>query len=157
MREKFIYWAFRNSQKTYLKYTDRKPWVVTKEELINYPPESFGYHLGKYLLENNFELLPKAERHDAYHLITGYGNKVEDEIALQFVCFGNGKKSIYMLSAMIIGFLVFPEHLNYYIDSYKLGRNSNPFHQFKYQNLLNYTLIELREIIFNKQQILNIQ
>ncbi|WP_405562735.1 Coq4 family protein [Polaribacter sp. Asnod6-C07] len=157
MRKKFIYWLFECSQRIYIKYKNKKPWDISSEELLTYSEESFGYHLGKLLIENNFELLPKVERHDCYHLITGYGTTVEDEIALQYVCFGNGKRSPYLIGVLLAGTLILPEYYKYYIKSHKLGKNCNQFYHFNYKNLLNFSFQEIREAIFNKQQILQIQ
>jgi ubiquinone biosynthesis protein Coq4 len=141
----------------YIKLKKKKPWDITTGELLKYPIGTFGYELGKLLQKNGFELLPKVERHDAYHLLTGYGVEVEDEIALQYVCFGNGKRSVYLFGVIIVGTLIIPEHINYYIKSYWFGKKCNQFHHFQYQRMLNYSLKELREIIFNKEQLIHIQ
>ena len=157
MRKQFIYWLFQHSQRMYIKFKKKKPWNISTKELLAYSSETFGYQLGSFLQENEYELLPKVERHDAYHLLTGYGTKVEDEIALQFVCFGNGKRSPYLLGVLLIGTFILPEYLLYYIRSYNLGKTCNQFHSFQYKKLLNYSLNDLREIIFNKQQLTLIQ
>lgn len=156
MRKKFIYWLFEHSQRIYIKFKNKKPWGITSEELLEYSEETFGFQLGKMLQENNFELIPKVERHDAYHLLTGYGTKVEDEIALQYLCFANGKRSLYLYGVIIVGTLILPEYANYYLKSYKIGKQCNQFHHFKYNRLLNYSLSDLRAVIFNKQQIAEI-
>ena len=153
MREKLILWLFKHTQEAYLKFKDKKSWNMKKKELLAFPEDSFGNELGVFLNKNNFELLPKAERHDAYHLLTGYGTKIEDEIALQYVCLGNGKRSLYLLGGILVGVFLFPEHFNYYIKSYKLGKHSNQFYHFDYKKLLKYPLQELREMIFNKEQL----
>ncbi|WP_036841137.1 Coq4 family protein [Polaribacter sp. Hel_I_88] len=157
MRKKFIYWLFEHSQRMYIKFKNKTPWGITSKELLTYSKDSFGYHLGKLLVDNNFELLPKVERHDCYHLLTNYGTKVEDEIALQYVCFGNGKRSPYLLGVLFIGTILLPEYYKYYLKSYKLGKNCNQFHHFNYKNILQFSLQDIRESIFNKQQILQIQ
>ena len=157
MRKKFIYWLFEHTQRMYIKFKNKKPWDMSSKELLSYSEDSFGYHLGKLLTDNNFELLPKVERHDCYHLLTGYGTTVEDEIALQYVCFGNGKRSFYLIGVLIVGTIILPDYYKYYIKSYKLGKSCNPFHQFIYKNLLHFSFQEIREAIFNKQQILQIQ
>ncbi|MEE9408910.1 MAG: Coq4 family protein [Polaribacter sp.] len=137
----------------YIKFKDKKPWEITTNELLKYKKETFGYHLGNFLHTNNFELLPKVERHDCYHLLTGYGTKVEDEIALQYVCFGNGKRSLYLFGVLLVGTFILPEYYKYYIKSYQLGKNCNQFHHFKYERLLLFSFLEIREMIFNRQQI----
>lgn len=157
MRKKFIYWLFKHSQRMYIKFKRKKAWEISSKELLEYPKESFGYHLGKLLEKNEFELLPKVERHDCYHLLTGYGTKVEDEIALQYVCLGNGKKSPYLFGVLLIGTIILPAYFMYYLKSYQLGKNCNQFHHLQYQRLLHFSFQEIRETIFNKQQILQIQ
>ena len=156
MRKKFIHWLFEHSQKIYTRFKRKKAWGITRQELLKYNKDSFGFQLGNFLQKNGFELLPKVERHDAYHLLTGYGTKVEDEIALQYLCFGNGKRSPYLLGVIIVGTLILPDYMKYYVKSYKIGKNCNQFYHFNYKNLLNYSLTELRETIFSKQQIINI-
>lgn len=153
MRKKLIIWLFKYSQLFYIQFKKKTPWNISKQQLLSYSKETLGYKLGEFLNEHNFELLPKVERHDAYHLITGYGTKVEDEIALQFLCFGNGKRSPYLLGVLCIGSLLLPEYYSYYLKSYQLGKNCNTFHHFNYKNLLNYSFKELQNAIFSKQEL----
>jgi len=153
MREKLIIWLFEQTQKIYIKFKSKKAWNITTEELLDFPEESFGNELGKFLHKNGFELIPKVERHDAYHVLTGFGTDVKDEIALQYVCLANGKKSPYLFGVILVGTLILPEHIGYYLKSYQLGKSCNTFHHFNYKNLLNHSLQELREIIFNKQEL----
>ena len=152
MRKKFIYWLFEHSQRIYIKFKNKKPWEIKTQELLEYSNETFGYQLGEFLNKNRFELLPKVERHDAYHLLTGYGTKVEDEIALQCLCFGNGKRSLYLYGAMILGILILPDYYTYYYQSYRIGNRSNPFHQFNYKHLLHVNIDDFRDAIFSKAQ-----
>lgn len=153
MRKKLIIWLFEHSQRVYTKFKNKKSWNISRQQLLEFPEDSFGNELGMFLQKHGFELLPKVERHDAYHLLTGYYTKVEDEIALQYVCFGNGKRSPYLFGVILIGTILLPEYSSYYIKSYKLGKNCNQFYHFDYKNLFNYSLQELREIIFNKEQL----
>ena len=157
MRKKFIYWLFEHSQRIYIQFKKKKPWGITSKELLLFPKETFGFQLGKMLQENGFELIPKVERHDAYHLLTGYGTKVEDEIALQYLCFGNGKRSLYLFSVLLVGTILLPDYYKYYIKSYKLGKNCNQFHHFNYKNILHFSMDEIQGEIFNKQQFLQIK
>jgi len=115
-RKKIINWLFEISQHVYTAYFKKNnPWNITKSDLLQYPEASFGKHLGLFLEKNNFELIPKVERHDAYHVITGYSTKVEDEIAQQYLCFGNGKRSIYLFGVIVIGTVLLPDYLGFYI------------------------------------------
>jgi ubiquinone biosynthesis protein Coq4 len=156
-RKEIVAWLFKNSQKLYGNlFLRRKPWDIKKEDLLNYPTDSFGKHLGLFLAKHNFELIPKGERHDAYHTLTGYKTEVEDEIALQYLCIGNGKKSLYAIGAAIFGSIILPEYYKFYYASFWIGKNANVFHHFDYRLLLHVSLQDLRASIFSKTQIKSI-
>jgi len=150
LRKQLIIWLFENSQNFYVTYFKKrhKAWHVKKKELLTYSKNTFGYHLGYFLKLNNFELIPKIERHDCYHVLTGYSTKVEDEIALQYLCYGNGKRSIYLFGVILLGTFLLPECYKYYIKSYRLGKSANAFHQFDYSKLLKTEIGLLRATIF---------
>jgi ubiquinone biosynthesis protein Coq4 len=155
-RKKIIIWMFEKSQKIYTNYIKKnEPWGINKSDLLRYPDESFGKHMGDFLEENGFDLIPKAERHDAYHVLTGYDTKVEDEIAQQYLCYGNGKRSIYLYGVITIGTLILPDYLSYYLKSYKIGKSANLFHNLDYKSLLNTSLLNLQSCIFSKSHINN--
>jgi len=157
IRKKLISWLFEISQHIYTTYFKKnKPWNITKSDLLQYPEASFGKHLGYFLEANNFELIPKVERHDAYHVITGYSTNVEDEIAQQYLCFGNGKRSIYLFGVITIGTLVLPDYLRFYIKSYHIGKKANIFHSLDFKYLLHTSFQDLQSFIFSKQLIKNL-
>ncbi|MEM5565417.1 Coq4 family protein [Psychroserpens sp. AS72] len=152
-RKQLIEWIFEHSQSIYTTlFKKHESWGISRKELLTYPTHSFGNHLGNFLNKNGFELIPKVERHDAYHTLTGYGTKVEDEIALQCLCFGNGKRSLYLYGAMILGIIILPDYLNYYNLSYNIGKHANPFHHFDYKQLLHVNIDDFRVMIFPKKQ-----
>lgn len=153
-RKKLITWLFEKSQIIYTNYFKKnKPWGLTKLKLLKFPKDSFGYHLGVFLDENDFDLIPKAERHDAYHILTGFGTKVEDEIAQQYLCFANGKRSLYLFAVLILGTIILPDYLNYYLRSYKIGKSANIFHKLDFKGLLHIPFNDLQASIFTKSQI----
>ena len=155
-RKKIIVWMFEKSQKVYTKYIKKnEPWNINKSDLLCLPDESFGKQLGEFLVDNDFDLIPKAERHDAYHVLTGYSTKVEDEIAQQYLCYGNGKRSIYLYGVITIGTLILPEYLGYYLKSYKIGKSANLFHHLDFKSLLKTPLLDLQSCIFSKSHIIN--
>ena len=156
-RKKFILWLFEASQNIYTRYFKKKePWNILRADLLKYPKNSIGKHLGEFLLENGFELIPKVERHDAYHLITGYGTHVEDEIALQYMCFGNGKRSKYLFAVVLIGTIVLPEYFKYYYKSYRIGKAANSFHHYDYKKLLYVNLYDFRKSVFSNEYLVQL-
>ncbi|WP_233267634.1 ubiquinone biosynthesis protein COQ4 [Algibacter sp. L1A34] len=156
-RKKLLTWLFKKAQKLYGDlFLTRKPWGIKKNQLLNYPEDSFGKHLGLFLSKYNFELIPKGERHDAYHTLTGYKTNVEDEIALQYLCIGNGKRSLYAIGAATIGSIILPEYYRYYYKSFCIGKQANAFHHLNYKNLLLVSINDFREAIFSKKQVKSI-
>jgi len=154
LRKQLIELLFNYSQNVYTKlFKHHKEWGISKQELLSYPEQTFGRHLGEFLNKNNFELIPKVERHDAYHTLTGFDTKVEDEIALQCLCFGNGKRSLYLYGAIILGIIILPDYYDYYYKSYTIGKQANSFHHFDYRLMLNVNINDFRQAIFSKQQL----
>ena len=152
-RKQLIEWLFEHSQNVYTKlFKKHDAWGISRDQLLTYPSYSFGRHLGEFLNKHGFELIAKVERHDAYHTLTGYGTKVEDEIALQCLCYGNGKRSLYLYGSMILGIIILPDYYKYYNRSYHIGKDSNPFHQFNYKQLLLLNITDFRQAIFSKTQ-----
>lgn len=157
-RKKFILWLFEKSQKIYTsKFKNHESWNLTKSDLLCLPKNTLGWHLGDFLNRNGFELIPKVERHDAYHVLTGFGTNVEDEIALQCLCFGNGKRSPYLYGAILLGITILPDYIKYYYNSYCIGKNANSFHQFDYKKLLEIDLFDFRRSIFSNKQLIQLK
>nr|WP_299384749.1 Coq4 family protein [Allomuricauda sp.] len=158
LRKRLIVWLFDHSQRLYTNwFKHHSGWQVNRDDLLQFPEGTLGNALGAFLLHNQFQLIPKVERHDAYHVLTGYGTQVEDEIALQYLCFGNGKRSPYLLGAIVLGTLLLPDHLKFYIKSYRMGKASHPFHQLDYEKLLGVPLDQLRSVFFGSRPLPNIK
>lgn len=147
-RKIVIHRLFESTQKVYLKFKKKQPWNITNQQLLVMPTETFGYHLGSLLHDNAFQLIPKVERHDCYHLLTGFSTNVADEIALQYLCFGNGKRTPYLLGVLFLGTLLLPEYLGYYIKAHRFGKQANLFHHFDFKQVLSVNFQSFRESIF---------
>jgi len=151
LRKQLIIWLFEHSQRIYTSlFKSHESWNITKADLLQLPKPTFGRHLGEFLDRNNFELIPKVERHDCYHVLCGYSTEVEDEIALQCLCYGNGKRSPYLYGAIILGVAILPDYFNYYYNSYKIGKHANSFHHYDYRKLLNISIEHFRSVIFSR-------
>ena len=148
IRKKICIWLFDISKLPYAKYFKKnEAWNLSTNDLLKFPTNTLGNELGKFLNTNNFKLIPKLEKHDAYHVITGFGTTVENEIALQYFFLGNGKKSIYMYAVISIGFMLVPEYYQLYFKSYKKGKNTNPVYNLNIKNLLTEPLSDVKNQI----------
>ncbi|BDD07074.1 Coq4 family protein [Aureibacter tunicatorum] len=144
MRDKIINFLFEISNESYRKLKNNKPWNLTKPDLLAFPKNSLGKQLGLFLDKNNFELLKKSERHDIYHILTGYDTNILDEIKLQFYLFGNGKKSIYLFWVLIAGTMLYPDKLYKFSIAYKNGKSALPFHNLPFLDLLRVDFDSIR-------------
>ncbi|PCJ64649.1 MAG: hypothetical protein COA58_12995 [Bacteroidetes bacterium] len=149
-REKICIWLFDKSKIPYAKYfkQDKAKWSYTRASLLLYPKSSLGYAIGNFLDSNDFEMIPKLERHDAYHVITGIGIEVADEIALQFFFLGNGKKSFYLFGVVIIGLFLIPENYFKYFAAYYRGQNAAPLYHLNVEESLSDDLHSIQTQIF---------
>lgn len=152
-RKQCILWLFRASQVLYRRFKEKQPWDISTADLLEMPPSTYGYHLGCFLTSHDFELIPKVERHDAYHVLTGFSTAVEDEIALQFLCFGNGKRTPYLFAVLFLGTLLLPDYFQFYRQAYSVGKESNSFHHFDFKPLLTVDFEIFRSTIFSENNI----
>ena len=158
-RKEIVAKLFEITQGFYIKHfkKHKTPWPLTRKQLLTFPDGSLGKALGDFLNTNGFELIAKVERHDAYHVLLGFGTQSQDEVALQYLCFANGKRSKYLFGVICVGTLLLPEYLPYYRRCYQLGKKLNSFHDLDYLPLLKTDLSELRKAICTQQQIITLQ
>src|SRR5690606_10356562 len=145
-RLKFMLWLYDWSQLVYAKLFKRnkKAWGISIHEFLLSPEGTLGKALGEFYREKGFSVMPKLENHDVFHLITETGTEIQDEIAMQYLLFGNGKRSLYMFSMIEIGTVLYPEFLPYYLQTYRKGKVLNCFHDIEFKNHLDTSLLYLR-------------
>ena len=124
-----------------------QPWKQTKLDLSFYQEGSLGKSMFYFLDKENYDLMPWAETHDACHVILGYGTTVKEEICLQFCLLGSGKRSIYLLGTLVLGFGLFPEYWNDCIQAFQRGQSLVHFSKWSFEHLLNEPLDVLRQMI----------
>ena len=152
IREKTCVLLFEKSKMPYARIFKRHktPWQLSNVQLKQMGRGTLGSALGQFLVKNGFELIPRLERHDAYHVLTGYGTDVKDEIALQYLCFGNGKKSKYLWMVMLVGTILNPEHWSYFKASYRRGKAARTFYHWDFKQYLHRDLDSLRAWVFGQ-------
>jgi ubiquinone biosynthesis protein Coq4 len=145
VRNKFVLWLLGFGTFIHTKlYYKRTSWDINPESLLACPKNSLGYHLSEFYRIQKFAPIPKAEHHDVFHVLFGYNTDVRDEVCMQFVLAGNGKRSPFTLSTCFISLLLFPEHFNYFKKAWLRGKNSLPFTHLHFKQFLNKDLIQLR-------------
>ena len=133
------------SKKPYQKFIKKsEPWPVALPDLMQYPKSSLGFHLACFILKHNFEIQPKLEDHDVFHVLTGTGISVPEEISMQYYLWGNGKRSLYQVAVISLGTVLFPDYLKLFKTAYKRGKAAHKFHQLDFLKLLNQPLFLIK-------------
>ena len=148
MRHALLTALFELTSGPYAALKRKQPWNLSRAELQRFQPGSLGNVLGHYLELQDFELMPKLEVHDICHLLTGTPTDVPGEIALQFLLFGNGKRSAYLIGVLIVGSLLFPDRWSQFRAAFHQGSALPRFHDVDYQPLLHRPF---SEVTFSRQ------
>ncbi|TPN81726.1 Coq4 family protein [Aquimarina algicola] len=145
MRALIMETLYEWSKKPYQKWFKHNPeWDISTKTLLKYPKYSLGFHLGCFLLKHDFNPQPKLENHDVFHVLTDTGVSVHEEIAMQYYLFGNGKRSLYMLSVIGIGTICYPDKIKLFRRALRKGKTAYPFHQLEYLKLLDQSVQKLK-------------
>ena len=151
MKAKLLETLYELSKKPYRRFfKTNEPWRVSVQELLKLPNTSLGFHLACFLLKHSFELQPKLESHDVYHVLTQTGISVPEEISMQYYLFGNGKRSIYLYLVITIGTLFYLNQFKNFRHAYSKGCRSLSFHQIDFSKLVHLPIEEIR-ILFSIQ------
>lgn len=128
----------------------RTPWNLCSDDLYLFPEGSLGKTLSLFYKREGFEPVPRAERHDMFHVLLGYSTNVADEAAMQFFLLGNGKWSLFSLGTAIISAMLFPLQWKSYYRAYLKGKRCADISKWDFRKLLHCDVKLLQKQIFNK-------
>ncbi len=150
IRLKFMLWLYNWSSKAYAELfkNHKKAWGISKEDFSKYPKDSLGYALWMFYDERGFDVMPKLENHDVFHVLTDTDTKIHDEIAMQYLLFGNGKFSLYLLGMLLVGTFIFPEYAKYYVQTYARGKSMAKFYDIEFKPFLTSSLPEIQKSLY---------
>jgi ubiquinone biosynthesis protein Coq4 len=128
----------------------RRPneFTYCEDELRSLPAGTLGNDLFVFLRQRNLPLLKHYARHDLKHVLLGYDTTEEGEACLQSFMFGNGRISFPVLATVAYGFITMPEYWSKMKDAFLKGKKSDPFHGWKWNEILIEPTEELRRKIF---------
>lgn len=145
MRALLLEILYEWSKVPYQKWFKKElPWDLSVSQLLMYPENSLGFHLGSFLLQHDFTPQPKLENHDVFHVLTKTGITVPDEISMQYYLLGNGKKSAYLYIVITIGTLLYPDKFSTFRTAYSNGRSAYTFYQLDFKKLLDQPLATIQ-------------
>lgn len=149
LRFYLLVFLYNHSQKLYVKLFKfrKKAWDIRQHELLLFPEATIGRELGLFYQKHQIQMMPKLENHDMFHLISETGIQPQDEIAMQFYLLGNGKISLYLLGVLVLGLIIYPEHLRYYQSHFKKGANARTYYHWQFEHLLWQNLNKTKEFI----------
>jgi ubiquinone biosynthesis protein Coq4 len=126
-------------------------WGHNMATLQTFPEGSLGKDIYYFLKENGLEMIPKCELHDVFHVLFDCAPTVEEEVRLQMILLGNGRKTLYTWWSVVIGGLLYPEYWRTFRSAYRFGQRCRPVHRWNFQYLLAENTAELRYFIQNRQ------
>jgi ubiquinone biosynthesis protein Coq4 len=149
VRERLVLWILEKGAPIHYHFcSKRKAWNLDSNDLISFPEGSLGNELGKFYKKQHFEPIPKAERHDVFHVLLGYSTNVIDEAAMQFFLWGNGKASLYTIGTAIISAVLFPVKKEMYKEAFLKGKRSTNISNWNFKELLQEDCDKLKRLIF---------
>lgn len=141
VRHRVMTWLFEVSAGPYARWMKRgTPWGLSAAQLARRAEGTLGHALGCYLQRKGFELLPRLESHDVVHLVTGMGTDVPDEVALQFLLLGNGKRSLYLFGVVSLGAVLLPEEGGRFLRAFLRGQRLPRFFDRAWRDQLDEPL-----------------
>ena len=151
-RVQFLLFIYNLTQNLYRKYFKKKKrkWNFNERQLLELQEGTLGRTLGEFYKKHGFTMIAKMENHDIHHLITGFGTNFEDEIAMQFLLFGNGKLNAHLLAAVILGTIILPEYVKMYFNSYKKGQKMRRFHHLDFEEMLQSNFQTVHQFYSNR-------
>ena len=151
-REKLVLWMLEKSAPLHYHFcSKRKTWNLNSDDLLNFPKGTLGNELGLFYKSQNFEPIPKAERHDVFHVLLDYTTGVIDEAAMQFFLLGNGKISVFTFGTAIISTIFFPTKWSLYKKAFIKGKTATDISKWNFKDLLSEDLEKLKRSILNNR------
>lgn len=152
-RGKAVLWLLEKGIPIHAKLnTHRVAWNLSSDDFLKFNAGSLGNALGQFYKSQHFEPIPKAERHDVFHVLFGYSTNVIDEAAMQFFLWGNGKPSFFTVGTCIITTVLFPNRFQEFKAAYQKGKQSTSIREWNFKALLNEDLQILKNRVFTKNQ-----
>ena len=118
---------------------------VTMDELISYPKDTLGFHVGSFLFNNSHDAEPQPEITDIHRVLISKEVSDKEEIAMHFYLFGNGDLALKNLFIMATGILLYPLQIVYFYSRYRDGKNALRFYDLDHFKMLHLPLNRIKD------------
>ena len=122
----------------------RKRTALIMGELIAFPKDSMGFHLGCLLFNNSYEQDPVPEIEDVYRLLISHEVSNKEEVAMHYYLFGNGDVSLKTLLVVASGAMFMPHYLSYFRNRYRGGRQALRFYDLDHFRMLHLPIKRIK-------------
>ena len=116
------------------------PWNISNQQLLDYPINSLGRALGRFLQSHNFTLIAQFESHDVFHVLLGYEPTVLDEARMQYCLLGSGRRSLYTIGTCVLAGFIYPDYLVDFRKNYQRGCGLEDFSYWDFEAMLGVDL-----------------
>jgi Coenzyme Q (ubiquinone) biosynthesis protein Coq4 len=125
----------------------RKPEVFcyNRQQLLSFKEGTVGKALVTMLDANKLTLLTHYAKHDIKHILLGYNTSDKGEVCLQCFMLGNGRYTFPVISTVLFGLLLIPEHWSVFIQAYKRGRATSPISHLNWAQIVHKQTIALQQ------------
>lgn len=152
-RGKAVLWLLEKGVPIHAKLNaQRVAWNLSSDDFLKFNSGSLGNALGQFYKSQQFEPIPKAERHDVFHVLFDYSTNVIDEAAMQFFLWGNGKSSFFTVGTCLITAVLFPNQFQVFKAAYQKGKQATSIRDWNFKDLLNVDIQVLKNRIFTKNK-----
>lgn len=118
---------------------------VSIDELVSYPEDTLGFHLGCFLFSNSCDPNPVPEKEDIYRLLLTRESSNKEDIAMHYYLFGNGDNSLRTLFIIVTGAVLYPLCIKYFYNKYRDGRNAFRFYDLDHFRMLHLPLQKIKD------------
>lgn len=119
---------------------------ISLESLASMPPNSLGKHTAGFLKAYGLTPMPGYEAHDMKHTLLGFAANMKGEICMQYFEFGNGNRSLPVITVMFFGTLFMPEELSEYLSQYRRGKAAQNLTLLDLKQVANQSITHLRKL-----------
>jgi len=144
LRERFVTHLIGDYVPVLNLVRDPAPWP-TLQELRDFPEESLGRRVAKYLDDRGLPFKVRYENHDAIHCILDYDTTIRGEMEVQAFLWANDASSPAGRILFVVGGALLPEQWRAMRAAHARGRKARPIEERTLPFRLREPLSEIRK------------